>query len=144
MLYFGVKLNSNGYKITVLSESFACLDIKYFDAKDFENLYNWADSFKYKDLEKCYWFFDEYNFNKYAAAASNFTAPGFYLDLYSSDIYLVNHRKLLNIIQFLYEWAVHTESYLTLDIDMSFLLASAFRLFDSDDFKYFKPENFSC
>ena len=70
----------------------------------------------------------EFNFNNHK---DTFLTLSF--DYYCSDIYLVNHRKLLNIIQFLYEWAVHTESYLTFDIDHTFILASSIRLFDYDN-----------
>lgn len=134
MLYLGVNLKIKCFKITVLSESYAYLDTRYFDLEDIDRFYKWMNSYKYDNSEKCSWFFDEYNFYKYSDTVS-------YFELENSDIYLVNHRKLLNIIQFLYEWAVHTESYLTFDIEHSYLLASTFRIFDQDNVKYLKPKN---
>ncbi len=134
MLYCGVNLSLIRFKITVLSESYAFLETKYFDKEEIDRFYKWMNSFKYNNSEKCCWFFDEYNFYKYSDTAA-------YFEFQNGDIYLVNHRRILNIIQFLYEWAVHTESYLTFDIEDSYLLASAFRIFDQDDVKFLKPKN---
>ena len=134
MLYFGVNLCDHSFKITVLSESFAHIETRYFNKKE-NQLNKWIDSFKTNISEKCIWYFDEFNFNNHK---DTFLTLSF--DYYCSDIYLVNHRKLLNIIQFLYEWAVHTESYLTFDIDHTFILASSTRLFDYGDIKYYNQE----
>jgi len=134
MLYFGVTLHDCSLKITVLSESFAHLGTRYFNDNG-NRLHKWIDSFKSNTYEKCFWYFDEVNFENHKDTFSSIC-----FDYYHEDIYLVNHRKLLNIIQFLYEWAVHTESYLTFDIDHTYILASAIRLFDFDDIKYYNPE----
>lgn len=136
MIYLGVDLHDSNFRITVLTESFAHLDTISFYIEEKKRLQQALDSFKYNYCEKCSWFFDELNFNTHENAASTF-----YFDNNYNEIYLVNHRKLINIIQFLYEWAVHTESVLTFDINKSLLLASAIRLFDSDDIKSFKPED---
>lgn len=133
MLYIGVMLHGSGFKITVLSESFAHLETKYFSDKEFR-LIRWIDSFKTNHSEKCVWYFDEVNFNNHKEIFLLLCFD------YCSDIYLVSHRKLVNIIQFLYEWAVHTESYLTFDIDHTFILASTARLFDLNDIKHYDPQ----
>ena len=129
MLYLGVNLKIKCFKITVLSESYAFIETKYFDVEEIGRFYKWINSFKYNIHEKCCWFFDEYSFNKYSDTHS-------YFEFGNDEVYLVNHRKIINIIQFLYEWAVHTESYLTFDIEESYLLASTFRIFNQNDFKY--------
>ena len=54
----------------------------------------------------------------------------------NNKIYMVNHRKLLNIIQFFYEWSKGQEEYYLMDMNKAFLLASSVRLFDSE---YMKP-----
>ncbi len=81
MLYFGVKLYVKSFVTTALSEGFACLDTKYFDETQIDSFYQWVDSFKNKEFEKCYWFFDEYSFHKYTDIASNF-----YYDLYNATL----------------------------------------------------------
>ncbi|MBU1456996.1 MAG: hypothetical protein KKD01_19955 [Proteobacteria bacterium] len=134
MLYFGVDFNEHNFKISILTESFAHLDTKVFYFEEKQRYHKWLDSFKDNCREKCSWYFDEFDFINYENSASNF-----YYDNSYYEIYLVNHRKLLNIIQFLYEWAIHNESVLTFDIEKSLLLASAIRLFDDDDIKSYTP-----
>lgn len=136
MLYIGVVLQDQCLKVTVLSESFANLGSKYFYASEARCFYDWLNSHKRNPVESCVWYFDDSNFKKCKNILSNFC-----FDFYCNDVYLVCHRKIVNIIQFLYEWALHCENYLTFDIDQSLILASSARLFDSDEFRFYNPDS---
>lgn len=136
MIYYGVDLHYNSLEIVVLSEGFAHLESKYFNVDEYYKLINWVDSYKLKPNEICYWFFDDFDFNK----------SDHHLSLLSSydennKIYLVNHRKLINIIKFFSEWTKEKEEYYMMNLNKSFLLASSIRLFDSEYIKPFKSES---
>ena len=135
MIYYGVDLHYNSLEIAVLSEGFAHLDSKYFTCDEYHELRNWTNSFKFKTDEICYWFFDDFDFNK-----SKHLLPLFSSYDESNKFYLVSHRKLINIIQFFYEWSRENEEYYTMDMNKAFLLASSIRLFDSEHMKPFDLE----
>ena len=136
MIYYGIDLHHDSLEIAALSEGFAHLESKYFTCDEFHKLHNWADSFKFKPDEICYWFFDDFEFNKYDHPLSLFP----YYDT-NNKIYLVNHRKLLNLIQFFYEWSIEKEEYYILDLNNAFLLASSVRLFDFENMKLLELES---
>lgn len=136
MIYYGVDLHYDSLEIAALSEGFAHLDSKYFTCDEYHKFYRWADSFKFKPDEISYWFFDEFDFNKSDHLLSLFS----YYDE-NNKIYLVNHRKLLNIIQFFYEWSKEQKEYYLMDINKAFLLASSARLFDFEYMKLLESES---
>ncbi len=135
MLYFGVYLHKSSLKITALSEGFAHLDTKYFEFNEIDRMYQWIDSFKLETNEKCSLFFDESNYKE--CGRSPFES---YFDDGYNYFYLVKHRKLLDIMQFLYEFALKTESPIMFDFDSTFILASTFRLFGKEEIKLCEPE----
>lgn len=135
MLYIGAVLQDNSLKLTVLSESFAFLGFRYFNDSETRSFYDWLNSHKCNLSETCFWYFDDANFKTHKNILSDFC-----FDFYCNNVYLVSHRKVANIIQFLYEWALHNESYLTFDIDESLILASSVRLFDQKEFACYDPD----
>jgi hypothetical protein len=136
MLYIGVILHDHSLKLTVLSESFAYLGSKYLFDSEARCFYDWLNSHKCNQSETCLWYFDDVNFKNHKNILLAFC-----FDFYCNDVYLVSHRRVLNIFQFLYEWAVHNESYLTFDIDESLILASSVRLFNPDEFIFYDPDS---
>jgi len=130
MIYLGVKLFPNAFKITALSESFAPLGKQYFSPEQYDKFQLWVDSLKYQPHEPVQCFFDEIEFNNH-----NYQDILFEFDNNDHDIYLVNHQKLLNLLHFLYEWSA-CELELPMKPEITFLLASAFRIFDDE---YIKP-----
>ena len=135
MLNLGIHLYNGSLKITALSEGFAYPGAKYFEFQQIDRMYQWIDSFKIETKERCSWFFDENNYKKRNSAFFEFCFNG------ANDyFYLINHRKLQNIIQFLYEFALKTENPIMFDIDPTFILASATRLFTYQEIKSFEPE----
>ena len=128
MLYLGVKLYKNSFKITALTEGFAHLGAKYFGIEENNYARQWINSIKNKSNEACSWFFDEFNYTENSKDSFKFC-----YDNENDYIYLINHRKLQNIIQFIYEFALKTEEPIMFDIDSTFILASAVRLFSFEE-----------
>ena len=133
MLYCGIFLHADSFKITILTDGFAHLSTKYFKSEEYETMHQLIGSFQLNNDECCSWFFDEKNFNDKIKCASIFN-----FNEERQKIYLVNHRKLANMLQFLREWIIETEIILMCEIDTSFILASSIRLFDCNDMGLFK------
>ena len=134
MIYFGVSLFHNCFKIVALSEGFAPLDENTFHVKQQNKLQQWIASLKIQPTEPAQWFFDELEFNNpdYPSSVFHFN------DDYNS-IYLVNHRKLLNVVQFFYEWLAREQAFPLMQ-ETAFFLASSIRIFDAKELKPFKPK----
>jgi len=134
MIYVGVKLFRNGFKIVALSEGFATIGKRYFTIGQFDKLNPWLNSLKLHSDEQARWFFDELEFNhpKY---------PGMAFQLLNDDntIYLVNHRKLINVVQFFHEYLVWLQAR-PIKKEIAFFLASATRIFDEENLKPYYPD----
>jgi hypothetical protein len=130
MIYLGVKLFPESFKVTALSQGFALLGKRYFTVDKYDKIKPWIDSIKIYPRESTRWFFDDKEFNDSQYAECIFDSLND-----SNVIYLVNHRALLNITQFFYEWIAQEELYFTPRPDPEFFLASAIRLFNSKQIK---------
>ena len=115
--------------ITALTEGFAHLGTKYFESKEDNKVRQWINSIKNISNEACSWFFDEFNYK------NNKTDFHYCHENKNDYIYLINHRKLKDIIQFIYECVVKLEVHIMSDIDSTFILASAVRLFCYEEIK---------
>ena len=129
-----------GIKVVALSQGFALIDEKYFSVEEYDKIKPWIDSVKINPDESAKWFFDEKEFN---------TAdyPGFVLESLDDckAIFLVNHRKLVNVLQFFYEWiAREFDCYFTPKPETAFFLASAIRIFDDKQLIRFIPDDYPC
>jgi hypothetical protein len=98
MIYFGVQLLPQAFKVVALSEGFAFINEHYFNIEEYDKIKPWIDSVKINPDESAKWFFDEKEFN-------NADYPGFVFESLDecNEIFLVNHRKLVNMMQFFYE-----------------------------------------
>jgi len=134
MIYFGVHLLPQAFKVVALSQGFALIDDKYFNVEEYDKIKPWIDSIKTDPDEPAKWFFDEKEFN-------NPDYPGFVFESLDgcNSIFLVNHRKLANMIQFFYECIVQ-EFYFAPIPETAFFLASAIRIFDNVQIKHFFPD----
>jgi hypothetical protein len=134
MIYFGVQLLPQAFKIVALSEGFALLDQRCFIVEEYDNIKPWVDSLKNDPQESARWFFDELEFN-------NPDYPALLFDSLDRDnaIYLVNHRKLANVVQFFYEWIAREFDFAPKP-ETAFFLASAIRIFDAEQMKHFIPD----
>jgi len=136
MIYFGVQLLPQAFKVVALSQGFALIAENYFNVEQYDKFKPWIDSVKTESDEPAQWFFDEKEFY-------NTEYPGFVFEFLDecNSIFLVNHRKLVNVIQFFYEW-IAREYHFSPIPDTPFLLASAMRTFDDKQLKQFIPDNF--
>ena len=134
MIYFGVQLLPQAFNIIALSEGFALLDQRLFTVEQYDNIESWSNSLKIDYHEPAKWFFDETEFN-------NPDYPALLFDSLNSanNIYLVNHRKLANILQFFYEW-IACEFDFAPRPEKAFFLAATIRIFDEQQIKQFVPD----
>ena len=134
MIYFGVQLLPQAFNIIALSEGFALLDQRLFTVEQYDNIESWSNSLKIDYHEPAKWFFDETEFN-------NPDYPALLFDSLNSanNIYLVNHRKLANILQFFYEWIAREFDFAPRP-EKAFFLAATIRIFDEQQIKQFVPD----
>ncbi len=134
MIYFGVQLLPQAFNIIALSEGFARLDQRLFTVEQYDNIESWSNSLKIDPHEPAKWFFDETEFN-------NPDYPALLFDSLNSanNIYLVNHRKLANILQFFYEWIAREFDFASRP-EKAFFLASTIRIFEAEHIKLFIPD----
>jgi hypothetical protein len=127
MLQVGVELYAYGFTITVLSDAFAQLGQRKFRFSDCEDWKHWVNQFKNPYGETTCYYFDDYDF-------TNPDYPGHLFDAFNRGdfVYLVNHRLVCNLRQFLVEFFAQLNIRNDV-LDMSFILASAVRLFSEDD-----------
>jgi hypothetical protein len=134
MIYFGVQLLPQAFNIIVLSEGFALLDQRCFTVDEYDQIQPWSEALKIDPEEPALWFFDETEFNNPDYPALLFES----LDQ-ANDIYLVNHRKLVNAVQFCYEWSAREFDFAPRP-EKALFLASAIRIFDAEQLKPFIPD----
>ena len=134
MIYFGVQLLPQAFNIIALSEGFALLDQRLFTVEQYDNIEPWSNALKIDSHEPAKWFFDETEFN-------NPDYPALLFDSLNSanNIYLVNHRKLANILQFFYEWIARDFDFAPRP-EKAFFLAATIRIFDEQQIKQFVPD----
>lgn len=134
MIYFGVQLLPQAFNIIALSEGFALLDQRLFTVEQYDHIESWSNSLKIDPHEPAKWFFDETEFN-------NPDYPALLFDSLNSanNIYLVNHRKLANILQFFYEWIAREFDFAPRP-EKAFFLAATIRIFDEQQIKQFIPD----
>lgn len=136
MLYSGVEFDRTGFTVTVLSETFAWLgENRFYNTSPQPSLSAWMAQFKEKSTEPVAWHFD-------ATDWRNPDLPTYLFDFPDAvdRLFLVNHRALCNLVQFLTEsrgGLVTNTNFLK----KSFLLASVRRLLSSQQIKRFLPMN---
>ena len=138
MIYFGVQLLPQAFRVVALSQGFALIDERCFNDEQYDQIMPWSDSLKISTDETAQWFFDEKEFN-------NADYPGFVFESLDecNSIFLVNHRKLVNVIQFFYEW-IAREYYFSPIPETAFFLASAIRIFEAKQVIQFIPDPQPC
>jgi len=124
MIYFGVKLFPNAFKIVALSQSFAFLGKRFFITDHFDQSKQWTDELKLDGYESAQWFFDDKEFKN-----PQYPARLFQLLKSGNTIYLVNNRRLNEMTRFLYDWQRYKQIR-PLKIETAYVLASATRFFD--------------
>jgi hypothetical protein len=134
MIYFGVQLLPQAFNIIALSEGFALLDQRLFTVEQYDNIEPWSDTLKIDPHEPAKWFFDETEFNNPDYPALLFESLNS-----ANQLYLVNHRKLANVIQFFYEWIAREFDFAPRP-EKAFFLASAIRIVDAQQMKQFIPD----
>ena len=131
MIYFGVQLFNHAFHIACVSKGFVPLDHLYLKFNRYQKLNLWKDSFSLSFEESC-WFFDEFEFNKSKNMANFFENYK-----YCHNIYLVKHRKLVDMNHFLKDWEMFRfknkiQKYGN-RLEIPFLLALSFKIFHQDD-----------
>ena len=134
MIYCGVQLYPAAFKIVALSEGFAFIDEQSFANENQDRLMPWIDDLKSDPVEEVKWFFDEFEFknDKYQGQILNLMKN-------NQHIFLVNQRKLINLIQFFYEWIALEEMYHMIP-GKAFFLASAVRIFNEQELIAYQNE----
>jgi hypothetical protein len=140
MIYFGVQLFRHSFHIACVSSGFIPIAFKHMEIDSWQKLYPWLKSLLHDLSEDTSWFFDEIEFNKTGSLAHLFESCE-----HCDYIYLVNHRKLIEMARFLYDWKSFClnhqipKNYTNMDVPL--LLASALKIFDKNDFKLLNTED---
>jgi len=137
MIFLGIQLFPNAFKMTALSSNFALLTNGCFAADNCCILDTQLEKLKLEADEPITWFFDEFEFN-------DPKLPGKFFQLvdHCKTIYLVNHRKLTDLVQLIHDWngyqfnpkaaTNHNLTRIPARPDISFFLASAKKVFNDD------------
>jgi len=140
MIYFGVQLFHRGFHIAALSSGFIPIAANHLYFDSWHKLDPWIKSLYFDPDEDSSWFFDESEFNNPALSAHLF--EGYH---HCDYIYLVNHRKLVEMARFLYDWKSFCLNYQLpktfKNMDVPLLLASAFKIFDKNHIKLLNTED---
>lgn len=140
MIYFGVQLFRRGLNIAALSSGFIPIAAKHLYFDSWHKLDPWIKSLYTDPDEDSSWFFDEAEFNNTGSLAHLF--EGYH---HCDYIYLVNHRKLVEITRFLYDWKSFCLNQLgpitAKSMDVPLVLASALKIFDKNFIKLVNTEN---
>jgi len=143
MIYLGIQLLPKAFKMTALSSNFAPLASGYFAADDCCILDTRLEQLKLEADEPITWFFDEFEFN-------DPTLPGKMFQLVDNcnTIYLVNHRKLTDLVQLIHDWngyhfnpkdpTNHDSTPIPARAEISFFLASAKKVFNDGHLTLFR------
>jgi len=140
MIYFGVQLFRRSFHIVCLSSGFIPIAVKHLYFDSWHKLDPWLKSLLHDPSEDTSWFFDEIEFNKTGSLAHLFESCE-----QCDYIYLVNHRKLVEMARFLEDWKVFClnqkarNNFSNLDIPL--LLASALKIFDKNVIKLLNTED---
>jgi hypothetical protein len=134
MLYFGVHFSRRHLKITALSQSFAVIDVLDWSYMQVKEVKAWANALKNNPEEPTQWFIDEKDFFN-----PDFPAQSFRFSEQENTVFLVNHRALCELMQFIrqFSWLMQDTSQSPLS---DFFLASAIRVFHKNDYKLLTPE----
>lgn len=127
MIYCGVQLYPSAFKIVALSSGFALLAEQYFHCDNHVDVTSWINSLKLDPLEKIHWFFDEREFNN-----NQYPAQLWRHRINNEAVFLVNHRQLINLMQFFYERLAQEELLHTIPTK-AFILASTVRIFKEQE-----------
>jgi len=143
MIFLGIQLFPNAFKMTALSSNFAPLTSGCFAADNCCILDTQLEKLKLEADEPITWFFDEFEFHD-----PTLPAKMFQLVDHCHTIYLVNHRKLTELVQLIHDWngllfnpkapTNHDATPSPARPDISFVLASAKKVFDDDHLTFFR------
>jgi hypothetical protein len=140
MIYFGVQLFRRSFHIVCLSSGFIPIATKHLYFDSWHKLDPWLKSLLHDPSEDTSWFFDEIEFNKTGSLAHLFESCE-----HCDYIYTINHRKLIEMARFLYDWKSFCLNHQYLkgrqNSDVPLLLASAFKIFDKNDIKLLNTED---
>lgn len=141
MIYFGVQLFRRGFHIAALSSGFIPIAAHHLFFDAWHKLDPWIKSLYSDPDEDSSWFFDETEFNNPGSLAHLF--EGYH---HCDYIYLVNHRKLVEMTRFLYDWKsfclMNQQGHKTdRNMDVPLLLASALKIFDKNYIKLLNTED---
>jgi hypothetical protein len=134
MLYFGVTFNRSGFNVTALSQGFATVDERTFHIGQTEQFQQWVVDIKATPREPALWFFDECDFNN-----PDYPTDFFRFNDDCNSVFLVNHRPLCNLRQFIFEILTVSTSHKSA-LATEFVLASALRIFHELDVKPVKSD----
>jgi hypothetical protein len=126
MIYCGVQLFSDSCHVVAVSDAFAVIDQRHFSLKQQDQPIPWLESLKVNPREAVHWFFDELNLYAHKQTAIRLAIRD------DQVTFIINHRKLANLRQFIYEWMAQDTMFAS-PPDMALILASAKRLFDDND-----------
>jgi hypothetical protein len=127
MIYCGVRLNTESCDIVVMSDAFAVIDQRTFNDYQHDQIAVWLNLMKRGPDEKIHWFFDEHNLSHH-----KHTAILLKENIDDENMFVITHRKLVNIIQLFYEWMAQ-ETIFSPVPGTAWFLASAVRLFDEKE-----------
>jgi hypothetical protein len=132
MIYLGVDISQEQFKIAVLATDFTLIDRRNFRVYRLNKIDPWIDLCKDMFDKNVKWFFDEKQFYRCKIARQGtFTA-------YDNEFYLINHQQLMKITKFIYDYMFQLDCIMP--VDRPFLLASASRVIDDSFIKIFFPD----
>jgi hypothetical protein len=134
MLYFGVHFSRWHLKITALSDGFAIIDVLDLPCMHAKKVLPWANALKNCPEEPTQWFIDENDFYN-----PDFPTEIFHFHDHTYTVFLVNHRALCELMQFIEEFTLvlHKASQFP---QADFFLACAIRLFHKNHCQKFASD----
>ena len=134
MIYFGIHIEQESVEIVALSKQFAVLG-KQTMSHDLREINQWADQFAINDHEKRQWYFDSLQFQPH------FIRFRLWGQSKSNRFYLVDHRKLNEIVKVFYDYSLVELNHARHN-GIAFFLASARRLLPAQFIQKVDPEEY--
>lgn len=126
MIYLGVNILENSFKIVALSEHFQFIGKAVFDFDEVHNIKPWVGQLKTDSHELTKWYFDQLEFME-----NKFPVDSHQQFDKLHKIYLVNHRKLIEIINFFSMYTLY-QFQGTVIPETTFFLAAAEKIIQNE------------
>jgi hypothetical protein len=100
MIYLGVQVEQHKISVVALSSQFAPLGKARFRSRDLAGIVDWVGKLSVNAHERKNWYFDSVQFH------SHFIRLHHFGPCYNDGFYLVDHRKLNEIVKAFYDYSL--------------------------------------